>query len=94
MSIFRIPDPTNNCKIIEAVTIGPIPKLMTLPKSVPRINARYSKRSREFFAKPYRGILARTKKAARIIKVHLSLTLKLNFFSVGYRTSGKLYRKL
>src|SRR3989338_8024387 len=73
----------NNCKIIEAITIGPIPKEIIEPKSVPRIIARYSNLAKELFDKPCKGIFANMKKAAKIIKVHLSFTLKPSFFSAG-----------
>src|SRR3989344_923147 len=39
-------------------------------------------------------MFARTKNATRMISVHLSLTLKPRRFSVGGRTSGRLYKTL
>ncbi len=89
MSILTIPLPTNNCKIIEAVTIGPIPRDIMLPKSVPSMTAKYSNLESEFDASPKREIFARTKKAISTIKVHFNFTLKLNFFSTGGLTSGR-----
>ena len=75
--------PTNNCKIIEAVTIGPIPKEITLPKSVPSKTAKFSNLDKALPDNPYNGIFAKIKKAPRIIKVHFAFTLKSSFFSTG-----------
>jgi len=36
-SSLRIPDPLSNCRTMDAVTIGPMPKLMRLPNSAPKI---------------------------------------------------------
>jgi len=55
VSIFKILAPVSNCNIIEAITIGPIPREIILPKSVPRIMARYSKRERALSDNPKRG---------------------------------------
>ena len=73
---------------MDAITIGPIPKEMIEPKSVPRIMAKNSNCSKALFERPKRGILAKMKKAPRITRVHLSFTLKPNFFSSGFFTSG------
>ena len=43
VSIFKIFAPTNSCKIIEAMTIGPIPNEIIEPNSVPNKIAKYSK---------------------------------------------------
>ena len=60
------------------------------PKEVPNKIARYSKRESELSEIPNKDILDRTKNPTKITRVHFNLTLKLTFFSVGARTSGKL----
>ncbi len=86
--MFKIPEPTSNCKIIEAITIGPTPKEIMLPNSVPKIIAKNSNLSRALFESPKRGIFARIKKAAKTIRVHFSFILNPSFFSSGLVTSG------
>ena len=68
--------------MIDAMTIGPIPSEITDPNSVARIIERYSNLEREFAASPKRGMFPRTKKNARIMRVHLSFVLKASFFSM------------
>ena len=49
---LRIPEPAKSCKIIDEVTIGPIPRLIIAPKSVPNIVERKSNLSRAFLLNP------------------------------------------
>ncbi len=55
--MVKMPEPTSNCKIIDDITIGPIPKLITLPKSVPNKTARYLNLSSAFALRPCNGML-------------------------------------
>ena len=82
-------EPTNNCNTIEAVTIGPIPKDIRLPKLAPKIIAKNSNLLNALSSNFTKGMLDNIKKQARMTKVHFSLILKLSFFSVGFFTSGK-----
>ncbi len=88
VSIFIISAPFNSWRIMEAVTIGPMPREIMLPKSVPRIIARYSNLESAFSERPNKGMFARTKKAPRIIRVHFNFVLNPTFFSSGFLTSG------
>ena len=54
-----IPVPESNCNTIEAVTIGPIPKEIILPKDAPKIIDKNSKFAKALFAKPNKGICPR-----------------------------------
>ena len=63
VSISKILLPTKSCKIIEAITIGPIPSEMIEPKSVPNIIAKYSNLSSALFDNPKRATFAKMKKA-------------------------------
>ena len=90
MSIFRIWDPTNNCRIMDAITIGPIPSEIIEPKFVPNRMAKYSNLLRAFELIPYNGMFERIKNATSIISVHFNAVLNPTFFSVGARTSGRL----
>jgi hypothetical protein len=76
--------------MMEAITIGPIPREMMLPNSVPMIIARYSNLCNELLAMPYKGIFARTKNEVNTIKVHFNFVLNGSFFSIGPFTSGRL----
>ena len=51
-SIFIIPAPERSCKIIEAITIGPIPSVISEPKSAARIVARNSNLSNGICVRP------------------------------------------
>ncbi len=84
-----MPEPLRSWRTIDAVTMGPIPRLMMLPKLAPRMTERNSNRWSSFAPRPKRGSAPRTKNRMRMTSVHLSFSLKDSFFCVGPATSGK-----
>src|SRR3989338_7966146 len=89
-SNFRIPVPVSSCKTMEAVTMGPIPKETMLPNDAPRMIDRNSNCCKAFSPSPNKGTKPMMKNNTRIIKVHLSFSLKGSFLCSGARTSGRL----
>src|SRR3989338_2556083 len=93
LSSFNNPEPTNNCNTIDAVTIGPIPRLNIAPNFAPNIMDSCSNWASGAEPNPNNGIIDNTKNDTKIIKVHLSFSLKPNFPS-GHLTSGRYWSML
>jgi len=93
MSMFSIWAPTNSCRIMDAITIGPIPNDTIEPKFVPNSIARYSNRLNAFALIPYNGMFDKIKNDTKIMSVHFNAVLNPTFFSVGLLTSGRLCSK-
>src|SRR3989344_937281 len=91
-SSFKIPEPLRSCKTIDAVTIGPMPRLMRLPNSAPKIIDNVSNLCRALTPKPNSGISPRVKNMMRTIRVHFNFSLKERCFWDGPSTSGRLFK--
>lgn len=88
------PDPLSSCSTMDAVTIGPIPKLKIDPKLAPNIMDRYSNCAKEFSPNPNSGNSPSMKNMTSIRRVHFTFSLNPSFFCVGPFTSGRLLRIL
>ena len=89
-SIFKMPEPFSSCSTIEAVTIGPMPRLIMLPNSAPNMTEKNWNLSSWFCPSPNSGIIPRTKNITSTIKVHFNFSLKGRNFCEGPSTSGRL----
>ena len=60
---------------MDAVTNGPIPSEMMLPKEAPKMIDKNSNSLQRIFPRPYKGTNPITKNKTRIIKVHFNFSL-------------------
>lgn len=88
MSQPIIPDPTRSCSISPAVTIGPIPSSIRVPRFEANIIRRYVRSQPPPAATPYNGISVMTKYKISVMAVQKIFSLNPTL-RVGGAISGR-----
>ena len=89
MSHLIIDEPASNCRIKPAVTIGPMPNSISVPRFEAKITLKAPNSSDAAFAMPKSGISVMTRKTTKTSAVQKIFSLKLTLRS-GFFISGRI----